>query len=234
MQKIDFKNVLAGIGIGAIFIFLVFLAANRDGSITASLVGIDNDSSEVIVYDADSSIYNNSEPENDLVWSLIRVMKQEIPTKNSQNRFSFKYSYYDSALLDPTKPPYQSPFTLKDIEFNEDYKSTTGYDKLDKEGKIYSIPLISGDGKTYVIEEVENAPPSLSNYDITYSCFVLGKGGIERNHFSGKGTKIALTPEKILGFKLINIPNDPIGEVLVCTFKNTKKIPKAQSKTLGE
>lgn len=221
--KVDFKNVLAGIGIGVVVLFLIFLAADRNGSITASLLNVET-----------SELVNNDVAEGgDLVYSLIRVMKQDTTIKNGKDNFSFQYYSYKTP--EPRISPL--PFTLKDTEVGVDYKSSSGYEKLfnnGKDGWIYSIPLISGDGNTYVIEEVEKAPPSLSKYDTTYSCFVLGADGKERNHFSGKGTKITLTPEQILGFKLTTIPKDPIGEILVCTFKNTKRIPQSKSKTLEQ
>lgn len=225
-MRIHVKNILAGIGTFAILAVAIAIVIPSFANYNFG----SSSSDPVYIVEDELNPWTPNAPENDLVWSLIRVMKQEVPVKNSQNRFSFQY-YYSKNIDDKIYPSY---FGLKDIELNEDYKTTKGYEKLYNEGKIFSIPLISGDGNTYVIEEIENAPPKLSNYDTTYSCFVLGKGNIERNHFSGKGTKIVLTPQQILEFKLKTIPNDPVGEVIVCTFNNTKKILQEQSKILGE
>lgn len=202
--KVDFKNVLAGIGIGVVVLFLVFLAADRNGSITASLLTVET--SELVNNDivvADST-----------VWSTISVIKEEVPAVNSKNVFSFQYDI----LSEHTKPK-PLPFNLIDNEFKNDFF----LDKAFSEKRVYSIPLSSGvtDKYTYIIEEVEKAPPYLKNYNTTYSCFVYNTTSNSKRDISlskpTKGLKITITPEMIKSFKLEE--NDRV----ICIFTNTKK-----------
>lgn len=221
--KIDFKNVLAGVGIAVVALFLLLMVVIRtspSGDLTALLLGDKN--SAVIEDDADVFVPNAPEVGEIPKITIIKKFVKKYPPQVASPSFDFYLSGGGLGLS----------FSLKDGEKKEFY------------GDV-SVNAIK-EGVDYQIEEIESVPPKTSTVDIL--CLFSGyrNGTYVKNiktvKHNGNSKYISgllnLAPyeEKITKKDIdgndVTITNKITDLSVICTFTNTDNTPPTTSITL--